>query len=212
MYKQSRNYENLNKRIFEGVGPFDIPQLQPAVLPPSDINWLGFNYARGCDEPEIHGVHFFLDDYQFQRVWTQPDSYLNMLRRFGAVCTPDFSMYTDFPRAVQVYNHYRKHWLGAYWQAYGVKIIPTISWSDRASFDWCFDGEPVGGCVIVSSVGTQASRDTRELFLDGYREMICRLHPDAVLFYGDVPDACEGNIIHIRPFRPKYNINRAPTN
>jgi hypothetical protein len=115
-------------------------------------------------------------------------------------------MFTDFPKAVQIYNHYRKHWLGAYWQRAGVNVIPTISWSDHDSYDWCFDGEPIGGCVIVSSVGTQKNTTAKALFLDGYREMVRRLHPDTILFYGDVPEVCEGNIINIRPYRPKYNI------
>ena len=34
-------------------------------------------------------------------------------------------------------------------------MIPSISWSDEHSFDWCFDGDPVRGTVAVSSVGTQ---------------------------------------------------------
>lgn len=53
---------------------------------------------------------------------------------------------------MKIYNHYRKHWLGAYWQDNGITVIPTISWSDKESFGWCFDGELVGGTVAVSSV------------------------------------------------------------
>lgn len=166
-YRQQRNYENLNKAMFDGEGQYDIPILAPAEC---DVeNWISFNFAKGCEEPERHGVHFFIDDYQFNRVWTSPDVYVEMLGRFQAVCTPDFSTYTDFPKAIQIYNHYRKHWLGAYWQAHGMTVIPTISWSDHDSYEWCFDGEPVGSTVIVSSVGTQSGMgDTAQLFLDGY--------------------------------------------
>mgnify|MGYP000668335336 CR=1 FL=1 len=115
---------------------------QTALLLLGVENWISFNFAKGCEEPERHGVHFFIDDYQFNRVWTSPDVYVEMLGRFQAVCTPDFSTYTDFPKAIQIYNHYRKHWLGAYWQAHGMTVIPTISWSDHDSYEWCFDGEP----------------------------------------------------------------------
>lgn len=142
MYKKSRNYENLNKFIFDGIGQYGIPEIKPQSF--TVDNWISFNFARSCDEPEKHGIHFFIDDYQFMRLWKNPDAYLNMLSKFQAVCTPDFSTYTDFPVAIQIYNHYRKHWLGAYWQQHGVNVIPTISWSDKSSFDWCFDGEPVG--------------------------------------------------------------------
>lgn len=114
--------------------------------------------------------------------------------------TPDFSTYTDFPKAIQIYNHYRKHWLGAYWQQHGVYVIPTISWSDKESFSWCFDGEPVGGVVAVSSVGTQVNRDASELFIAGYREMLDRLQPSQIIMYGHVPDECEGNITQVSHF------------
>ena len=73
-------------------------------------------------------------------------------------------------------------------------MIPSICWSDEASFDWCFDGEPVGGTVAVSSVGTQKNPEARRLFLLGDGEMLRRLNPEKILFFGDVPEGCEGNI------------------
>ena len=201
-YRQIRDYENLNRAIFEGVGEYGIPAIEPDS--PEVDNWIGFNFAKTCDEPEIHGIHFFIDDYQFVRVWKDPDRYTNMLGKFQAVCTPDFSTYTDFPKAVQIYNHYRKHWLGAYWQEAGIRVIPTISWSDRDSYEWCFMGEPEGYTVAVSSVGTQGSRETRQLFMDGYREMIARLQPSRIVMYGDIPDECQGNIISVKAFQSKW--------
>ena len=199
MYRQGRNYENLNKSIFDGTGAYDIPPIKPVKL--ETDSFIGFNYAKTCKTPESKGVHFFVDDYQFLRVWTNPDAYLDMLARFRCVCTPDFSTYTDFPKAVQIYNHYRKHWLGAYWQMHGITVIPTISWSDRDSFAWCFDGEPVGGTVAVSSVGTQSNSESRALFMDGYNAMLERLEPSNIIFMGIVPDGCKGKITPIAAFQ-----------
>ena len=204
-YRQSRNYENLQRAIFAGVGEFGIPDIAPVHLAGEPL-FIGFNYARSCEEPEQHGIHFFVDDYQFVRLWQRPDAYLQMLRKFQCVCTPDFSTYTDFPKAVQIFNHYRKHWLGAYWQLHGITVIPTISWSDESSFDWCFDGEPVGGVTAVSSVGTQMSKTASELFRKGYSEMMRRLQPELVIFYGAVPDGLEtGNILHVQAFQNRLH-------
>jgi hypothetical protein len=150
------------------------------------------------------GVHFFLDDYQFNRCWNAPDKYIPILQKYKCVLSPDFSLYADFPKAIQIYNHYRKHWLGAYWQLNGIEVIPTICWSDKDSFEWCFDGEPVGGTVAVSSVGTQRSAATKELFLAGYQEMMKKLKPTQIIFYGSVPQECEGNIIKISAFQDKF--------
>ena len=95
VYRTERNYENLNKGIFPGAARFDIPILRPELT--TAENWISFNYAIGCEEPSEHGVHFFVDDYQFNRIWAHPDNYLGMMARFDTVCTPDFSTYTDFP-------------------------------------------------------------------------------------------------------------------
>lgn len=199
MYRQGRNYENLNKCIFDGTGTYGIPPIQPEHC--TVEGFIGFNYAKSCKLPYNKGVHFFIDDYQFTRCWANPDAYIDLLSNFKAVCTPDFSTYTDFPRAVQIYNRYRKHWLGAYWQQNGITVIPTISWADRDSFAWCFDGEPVGGVVAVSSVGTQLNKESRKLFMDGYNEMLARLQPERIFFYGLVPDQCAGNIIPVAAFQ-----------
>lgn len=83
-------------------------------------------------------------------------------------------------------------------------VIPTISWSTPDSFEWCFDGEPMGGAVEVSSVSAANSREKKVLFLAGYNAMIERLCPETVLFYGKVPDECQGNIIQIPPFHKRF--------
>lgn len=202
MYKQQRNYENVNKATFEGVGVYQIPQIQATHY--NSCEFIGFNYARSEKDKNNKGVHFFLDDYQFNRLWTNIDQYISLLSQFKYVLSPDFSMYTDFPKALQIYNHYRKHWIGAYLQEAGVNVIPTIAWSTPDSFEWCFDGEPKGGCVAVSSVGCMKSKKSKELFVLGYREMVKRLEPTQILFYGSVPDECIGNIVRVKQFSEKF--------
>lgn len=202
MYRQAKNYENLQKRIFDGVGEYGIPKIAPTQYKACD--WIGFNYARSEKTRAGKGVHFFLDDYQFGAVWQTPDKYLDMFRQFTHVMSPDFSTYTDFPKAIQIYNHYRKHWVGAYLQENGVNVIPTISWSTPDSFEWCFDGEPMSGVVAVSSVGVMNSKEKKTLFLSGYNEMLDRLQPEMILFMGNVPEECEGNIVRIKAFQERF--------
>lgn len=201
MYRSTKSYENQQKMIFDGAGKYGIPEIEPTTYNPCDF--ISFNYAKTCKQPEKKGVHFFLDDYQFNRVWNNPDAYINMLSKFRYVMSPDFSTYTDFPKALQIFNHFRKHWLGAYMQMYGIDVIPTISWSDEKSFEWCFDGEPVGGVVAVSSVGVMNSKERKLLFMNGYNEMVKKLQPETILFYGQIPEECTGNIIKIKSFGEK---------
>lgn len=202
MYKTRRNYENIQNRLFDGVGEYRIPEIKPTQYESCDF--IGFNYAKDCKNPENKGVHFFLDDYQFNRVWNDPDRYIDMLRRFKCVLSPDFSLFTDFPKALQIYNHYRKHWLAAYWQENGINVIPTVCWSTQDSFEWCFDGELTHGCVAVSAIGTQRRKADKEAFMTGYNEMLRRLEPETILFYGKVPEGCKGNIVMIPAFSDKF--------
>ncbi|MCM1023843.1 MAG: DUF4417 domain-containing protein [Prevotella sp.] len=203
MRKREWEYENLQHAKFEGEGKYGIPAIKGSSRK-NVTELIGFNSIRNTNGREGKGVHFFVDDYRFARVWNAPDKYIPQIKKFDFVMSPDFSLYTDFPTAMQIYNHYRKHWLAAYWESFGIEVIPTIGWSTADSFDWCFDGEPVGGTVAVSSVGTQNSKRAKELFLNGYAEMVRRLSPGTVIFYGNVPDECRGNIIQIKPFQEKF--------
>lgn len=203
-FRQTRFWENCEKRIFDGVGKYDIPEIQGMYDVDEISDFIGWNYALKEKHPEDKAVHFFVDDYQFNRLWTNPDAYLEKLKRFQYVFTQDFSPYADFPKAVQVFNHFRKHWIGAYLQENGVRVIPTVTWSYQPSYDFCFDGEPKNSVVAISSVGCMKSKRNKQMLIDGYNEMVKRLEPSCIIFYGMVPDECKGNIIRVKPFQNKF--------
>lgn len=147
--------ENTEKMIFPGVGKYGIPEIKPETDIRIDrLEWIPVNYAMTATDKKSKGVHFYKDDYQFERFWNYPDKYIPILQQFGAVCSPDFSLYSDMPLAVQLFMHYKKHWLAAYWQAHGIRVIPTLCWCGEQSYDWCFDGEPRNAIVSISSHGT----------------------------------------------------------
>ena len=196
---------NLGKAKFDGAGKYDIPQLQP--ISEKEIGyineWIGFNYVLSDKAPEGKAVHFFIDDYQFQRLWNNPEKYIEKLKRYEAVLTPDFSPYGDMPMATQIFNHYRKHWVGCLLQEYGVKVIPTIRASrDERSFEWYLDGEPKGGVVCISSMWT-ADKEAREYFLREFETMRQTLKPTKIYVYGNEVKGLKGNIEYIQPFTRK---------
>ena len=184
---------------FDGVGQYDIPQIEPVTDIGDVEDWIGFNYAASTKKnKKTTGVHFFIDDYQFDRVWKMPNRYIRTLKQFGAVMTPDFSTYLDFPEAVRIFAHYKRHWCGAYWQQLGMTVIPNIQWGNKDSYSWCFDGDPVGGIVSVSNVGMVKSKENRKRFMDGYKEMLIRLQPKQVLFFGHTLDGYPGPVHYIK--------------
>jgi len=182
--------ENIKKHNFFADNKWNIPEIKGISEFDEKTQFIGFNYAKTCEKQQKtnFGVHFFLDDYQFERLWKRPEKYTESLKRFKYVLSPDFSMYMDYPKVMQMWKHYQKHWLGAYMELYGVKVIPTIGWSDKDSFKWCFDGEPKNSIVAVSSIGTQRYKESKKAFLVGYNEMIKRLTPKLVLFWGNIPE------------------------
>ena len=56
-YRNRRNYENLERRIFDGVGEYGIPEIQPTPYE-GGCEWISFNYAKSCEKREGKGVHF----------------------------------------------------------------------------------------------------------------------------------------------------------
>ena len=176
------NIVNLDKGEFAGEGYYDIPVIQPVFDLPPIKQWIPFNYVLSDDNPEGKAVHFFIDDYQFERVWKEPEKYFEKLRQYVCIASPDFSPFGDMPVALQIYNHYRKHWVAAYMQQRGVTVIPTIRASTNPkSLDWFLDGEPRGGIIIVSNMWASEAPDNSNDIED---TMIETLQPCKIFVYG----------------------------
>lgn len=172
------------------INPYGIPQIDPVPDNITDgiTKWIRFSEigAYKGDRSKT-GVHFYEDDYRFERVWDYPDGYLVDLQGFKAVLSPDFSMYTNHPVAIQIHNHYRNHLVGAYWQECGITVIPSIGWVTPKSYEWCFDGVPLCSIVSISSLGCGVNPETRKGFYDGCREFIARCQPSKILWFGELP-------------------------
>lgn len=165
-----------------------IPELDAVDCKPKGL--VSFNYARSMTPEAKRDMccHFFVDDSQFERVWTRPEDNIDRLVDFDCVMTPDFSLFVDMPEPMQRWNVYRQRVLGAWWQRQGIKVVPTLTWGLPRSYDFAFDGLPRGGTVAVSTVGVMRGGDAMDLWRDGMREAIDRLQPRRILLHGMLPD------------------------
>jgi hypothetical protein len=173
----------LRNRLFM-VGDFDMPLVYSQDVDVEGLSLLGFNNTNTTEESEKRKnmtVHFFLEDSQFDEVWNNPPRQLRKLSQYAQLLSPDFSVYTDMPEPLQIYNTFRNRWCAAYWQYNCQVVIPTITWGLENTFDFCFDGIEEGCTVAVSTVG---ALDNRDAFIAGYREMCARIKPEAVINYG----------------------------
>lgn len=141
----------------------------------------GFPFDRGI-------LAFYTYDGKFEDVWTKIDLYTPKFLRmgFGAIITPNYSLYARDPAVVRLYRTFKSRWMGRYWQGAGIPIIPDIEFSfGNGGFDteYVFDGIPQGlPCVSMQMQARYNLDEEAELY--GFVEMIlARLNPQHFLVY-----------------------------
>ena len=192
--------QNLEKMQFQGVGEYNIPQIEPLYDYDETTKWLVFSniafFEKKGDIPASSiGIDFYIHDYKFERLWNNPDNFIKQFQTFRYVCSPDFSIYYNTPIALQIYSVYQKNWVGAYYQMHGIKIIPTIHWGLPQSYDYCFAGMPKNSVISTSIVGVGRKKEGQDIFFMGFDEMVKRLSPTKILFNGPIPKELENDVI-----------------
>lgn len=202
-YKAERSWQNTQISVFDSASPYGIPAMAPVEPVPDGIVWEGFNYALTETAPAGKGLHFFLDDYQFERVWASPDRYLDLLSRFDYVIAPDFSQYGNWPGALNLYNHYRKMWCAAYWQECGIRVVPYVIYREDLAA-WALDGIPANAPICMSSVSDMNKKQRVSQLREEVEYVLGTLRPSQLLWYGAAPEwlreVYAGPLIHIPPF------------
>jgi len=171
--------------LFPTNNRYGIPEMAhvPLAAVPDDL--IPYRYrVRNPDNRVGKAVHFFVDDYRFETTWSRSGQALRFLSKYKTLLSPDFSLYRDMPQAMQIWNTYRNRWCGAYWTSLGFTVIPSISWSDDASFAFCFLGIPQRSLVAVATVGVKGDAASEMHFRQGFNAMLDALNPSAVLCYG----------------------------
>lgn len=182
--EREKTYNTYNLHEYDDSrteGFYQMPVIEACEFVPEEL--IGFNYMQSTKRRDT-GIHFFIDDYQFERVWNSPMEYIPKLAEFECCLTPDFSLYMDMPMAMKVWNIYRSRLIGQMLQDAGAKVIPTLSWAEKETFSFCFDGIRPGGTVAVSTVGVMRDKDAQKIWNAGMDEAIRRIHPKTVLCYG----------------------------
>ena len=170
---------------------WQMPIIENDNFIPDDL--IGFNYAKSSNEKNV-GIHFYIDDYQFERIWNYPEKYVDVLNQYDCILSPDFSLYMDMPMPIKIWNIYRSRQIGAYYQSLGMKVIPTISWAEKATFEFAFEGIPKGSIVSISTIGVKRDEAAFQIWKDGVNEMIKRIEPSVILIYGGKLDYDFGDI------------------
>lgn len=179
---------HLLEHEFLSDNQYGIPNLLPQyrLRIPENIRLKGYRQQRP-DRIDISKdiCHFFLFDEKFITTFSRPRAALGHVRKYYAALEPNFSLYSDWPLAVQIYNTFRTRWVGRFWQEHGVKVIPTVNWSTPASYSFCFLGIPRNQIVAIK-VPDIRKPATRFLFIQGFEQMRQILKPKLVIVQGNI--------------------------
>lgn len=176
------DYYNLDYIDFsKHTDVMQMPRLKPCYHIPTDL--IPFNYMLSTDRFDA-GIHFYKDDYQFERLWNNPEKYIERMTQFDCVFTPDFSLYTEMPLPMQIWNIYRSKMIGQILQDAGANVIPTLQWCRPDSYEWAFDGLPKKSVVTVSTIGVKRYEEASRLWFEGMEAAMRALEPRAVIVYG----------------------------
>ena len=191
---------------FQGQGKWNIPLIRKQEINLSSVSLIACSDTRSGDNEvnRRNGVHFFVDDYRFNSTYACPERSLAKYSQYAFLLSPDFSTYADMDLWRQIESIAKNRWVGAFWQSKGLKVIPTISWSTPSSFEFCFDGVEHNSLVAVSTLGC---RRRKVDFMRGYRAMMEKLEPEAVICFGAPFTEMQGHVITV-DYRKSRNVVR----
>ncbi len=169
------------------VGEPGIPMLMNLGNPgiPRDI--VPFTKAKKCSNKRQF-VHFYQHDKEFSTVLTGTTRYLDMLKEFDGVITPDCTLMINQAPCLQQANTYMNRAVGYFLQRNGINVIPNIRWSDETSFSYCFLGVVPDSTVSISTHGCINDKQQKKMFKTGLEAMLDTLNPKDVLVHGYMPE------------------------
>ena len=184
-------YDVMKEYLITGAeldGPYQIPVIPPIQLVPKKSIDFVSSKSRSLKGHKDLTVNFYIDDKSFLQIWNQPDQYVEHLKCFHSVCSPDFTIASGMPTALNIYNLYRNHALGFYFAILGVNIIPSVNVISPKEMPWIFDGTPHRSTVSCCTNGRVRSKSARLEFCENFKEMLEVIEPTKVVIVGIVPD------------------------
>lgn len=189
--KKFNNYDVFHSFLVENAdyeGTIELPKISTSNYLPKKVITFSKAMSRSCYDFDCW-VMFYEHDRKFERLWRNPKQYLEKLKKFKGIISPDFSLYRNMPLVMQMWNTYRNRALSVWLQNNGIEIIPNVRFGDERTFSFCFDGIEKGKTVAIGTLGCIRKKEDKIFFKVGLAYMVNRLSPKNIIVYGGVPDS-----------------------
>ncbi len=169
-------------------GYIELPIMKTSSLLPEKVVTFSKAMSEKWEDFDCWVV-FYEHDIKFERLWNNPKQYLNKLKKFKGIISPDFSLYRNMPLVMQVWNTYRGRALAFWFQKNGIEVIPNVRFGDERTFSFCFDGVEENKTVAIGTHGCIKRKEDKTFFKIGLARMVQRLSPKTIIVYGRAPDS-----------------------
>lgn len=120
---------------------------------------------------------------------------------------PDFSLYTDYPKALQIFNVYRNLWLARYMQENNISVIFNIACSTEETNKLLLVVMPKNSIVAISSVGVMKNLYHKKEFERNVRQVLENVKPTQLIWFGKSIDKLKVRKIHkVKAYYSKFDI------
>ena len=182
-------------------GYYDFPVIHVSLNEKPE-NMIPYSQLMSLKDVSKTICHFYEFDYRFDGrdgVWNALIQGTDFRRGFNldkfdnllGVVSPDYSLYMDMPRCMQIWNVYRSRTVCYYLNQCGILCIPNIRWTDEESYTFAFDSIAEGCAVSVGTLGCSKDPYDKQLFINGFKEMVNRIYPSCVIIYGPLTKEME---------------------
>lgn len=188
--KFNNNYDVFHSYLVEDAdyeGYIELPKIKASNLIPQKLVPFSKAMSKTWEDFDCW-VMFYEHDVKFERFWNNPKQYLEKLKKFKGVISPDFSLYRNMPLVMQQWNTYRSRALAVWLQKNDVELIPNVRFNDERTYDFCFDGIEKYKTIAVGTHGCIKNKIDKDYFKKGLAELVKRLSPKTIIVYGATPD------------------------
>ena len=151
----NNNYDVFHAFLVENAdydGYYELPVIRTSDHLPDKVIIFSKAMSKTWDDFDCWVV-FYEHDRDFERLWNKPRQYLDKLKKFKGIISPDFSLYRNMPLIMQMWNTNRSRAIAVWLQNNGVEVIPNVRFGDERTFSFCFDGIEENKTVAVGTHG-----------------------------------------------------------